>query len=50
MKRRGDSCPKHEVAKGMKFYHVTQNSELVKVHELLLEFSVEYFWTAADHK
>lgn len=35
MKSRDDSRPRQEVAKGMKFYHVTQNSELKFMN---------YFW------
>lgn len=35
MKSGDDSHPRQEVAKGMKFYHVTQNSELKFMN---------YFW------
>lgn len=33
--KRDDSCPRQEAAKGMKSYHVTQNSELKFMN---------YFW------
>ena len=39
-------CPGQNWAK---FYHATQDSVQFRTYELFLGFSIEYFWTKADH-